>query len=145
MIAKALIKIVAICIFIYSLLLVLGSILYGINIFYGLETIKPFYFVQPPYYILLLTSAVGILKAKKWAINLLFVLLAFNMLFLLSTGYYQGLMNVILSHSKDRLAMVIGFILFFWHTLVMPIFLFIFFSLPQIRTEFGNKPALTEP
>lgn len=135
-ISKVLTKAIALVILFRGLLLVLGSILFGMDVLKGLAQMKPTLYVQFPYYILLAISAIGILRSRKWGIYLLFSLLAFDIFYWIVLGYYQPILAIILNSKHYPLTKVYGLILLFYKRLLVPIFLFIFFSLPQIKKLF---------
>ncbi len=136
-ILKILTKVIAIVILFRGLFLVLGSILYMIDVLSGLEKIKATFYTQFPYYILLIISAWGILKSKKWGIYLLFALLAYDIFYWIVLGYYQPLIKMTLA-AKHLLVKIYGFTMIFCKRLLIPLFLFIFFSIPKVREEFNR-------
>jgi len=134
-ILKVLTKIIALIILFRGLLLVVGSILFSIDVLKGVVQMKPTLYVQFPYYILLVISAIAILRSQKWGIYLLFYLLAFDIFYWIALGFYQPLIKMALS-AKHSLVTIYGFIMIFCKRLLVPMLLFIFFSLPKVKGEF---------
>ncbi len=131
---KFLTKAIAIIILFRGLFLLLGSILYMIDVMNGLEKIKSTFYTQFPYYILLVISAWGILKSKKWGVYLLFALLIYDILYWVVLGYYQPLIKMALA-VKYPIVKIYGFIMIFCKRLLIPMLLFIFFSLPKVKED----------
>ena len=132
------IKIIAVIMILKGLFLLFGVVLFLIDVINGIEHIPATFYTQVPYYILLIVSAVGILKSKKWGIYLLFTLLAYDICYWGFLGFYQKIFHMMLS-AKTYTGRLILFLYLFYERFLVPIFLFIFFSLPKVREEFSQQ------
>lgn len=136
-ILKLLTKIIAVIMLVRGLLLVLGSILFGIDVIKGMAQMKPTLYIQFPYYVLLVISAVGILRSKKWGVYLLFSLLAFDLFYWIVLGYYPPLIRMALA-AQHSFVKVYGLLMIFCKRLLVPLTLFIYFSLSKVREGFAK-------
>lgn len=136
-------KIIAVVILVYGLFLTLGAILSIINASYGLEKMNPLIYERTPWYVLLIISAWGILKTKRWAVYLLFTLLAYDIFSWIIHGYFLGMFQIAW-HAKHSILKVYGVFLIFYKKLLVPILLFTFFPLPKVREQFSVAGPASE-
>ena len=133
--ARLVIRIIAIILLIYAILLIGGSVLIFVDMIHGEETTSLKYFLRYPFYLLLFIASIGILRLRKWGVVLLFCAIFYDVIYWFLPGIYQDAFRMFLNTNNNSEKFIISVFLFY-KRLLMPTILTCFFLAPQVRREF---------
>lgn len=141
-----LVKIIAIIIIAIAVIKVFFYSVVGVNYFIPFiqlnnmpDSLPGLFYLKWVYFILLLVSGLGILKAKRWAVNGLFILLLSKIIYEISVGVYNDVFALLGQNQYTILQKTLMGSYFFGISVLLPVLICIFFSLPSIKGLFSEK------
>jgi len=141
-----LVKIISIIIIVIATIKVFFYSVVGVNYFIPFiqlnnmpDFLPSLFYLKWVYFVLLLISGLGILKTKKWAVNGLFVLLLAKIIYEISIGVYSNVFALLGQNQYTILQKTLMGGYFFGISILLPVFIGIFFSLPSIKGLFSEK------